>query len=63
MLQENLHAEDGGVHFHLRVLPRVEADLEEAAPNPPTQSLGAACWLGSLPCWLTLYHWRFRRPA
>ena len=31
-LLENLHAEDRSDHFHLEVLTRVEADLEEAAP-------------------------------
>ena len=34
--QENLHAYDGSDHFHLEFLTRIEADLEEAAPNPPT---------------------------
>ena len=33
---ENLHADDGSDHFHLEFLTRIEADLEEAAPNPPT---------------------------
>ena len=36
MLQENFHAEDGGDHFHLEVLARVEGGFEEAAPNSPT---------------------------
>ena len=36
MLQENFHAEDGGDHFHLEVLARVEGGFEEAAPNSLT---------------------------
>ena len=37
MLQENLNVEDDGDHFHLKVLTRVEGELEEeAVPNRPT---------------------------